>query len=111
MNAPVPTNAQEFAEHFRNSDLGRRNRADMDAFREHYINHPEFRTTYIESARAERAKRARRASPYTISVPMQVRAVMIRRVQIIKGNMAQMAVIAMSVDASIHYRLCANLTV
>jgi ATP-binding cassette subfamily G (WHITE) protein 2 (SNQ2) len=42
--------------------------------------------TYKRSARAERAKRTRKGSPYTISVPMQVRAVMDRRVKILRGD-------------------------
>ncbi len=42
---------------------------------------------YVQSARAERAKHTRPGSPYTISVPMQVRAVILRRVQIMKGDL------------------------
>lgn len=42
--------------------------------------------SYSRSARAERAKGARKESPYTISVPMQVRAVMVRRVKILRGD-------------------------
>ena len=43
--------------------------------------------SYKRSARAERAKGHRKESPYTVSIPMQVRAVMTRRVKILKGDM------------------------
>ena len=42
--------------------------------------------SYKRSARAERAKNTRKGSPYTITIPMQVRAVMTRRVQILRGD-------------------------
>lgn len=47
---------------------------------------------YIQSARAERAKHTRPGSAYTISVPMQVRAVMLRRVQIMRGDWTAQAI-------------------
>ena len=42
--------------------------------------------SYKRSAHAERSNNARKGSPYTISVPMQVRAVMTRRVKILRGD-------------------------
>lgn len=87
--APPPASAIEFAEHFKRSKIGQSNREEMEQYRAKFVNKPERALAYKESARAERAKRARRASPYTISIPMQARAVMMRRVQIIKGSTAQ----------------------
>lgn len=46
------------------------------------------RKSYIDSAHAERAKHARVKSPFTISLATQVREVIIRRVQILKGDWA-----------------------
>ncbi|KAL5527915.1 hypothetical protein ACEPAG_6716 [Sanghuangporus baumii] len=44
------------------------------------------RKSYIDSAHAEREKRARPESPYTISIASQIREVMVRRVQILQGD-------------------------
>ncbi|EJD01729.1 uncharacterized protein FOMMEDRAFT_126887 [Fomitiporia mediterranea MF3/22] len=44
------------------------------------------RMSYIHSARAERAKFSLPESPYTISIASQVREVIIRRVQILRGD-------------------------
>lgn len=93
LNRPIPSNATEFAQHFTNSTLGAQNRADTEAFRDHHRKHPELKADFIASAQSERANHARLGSAYTISVPMQVAAVMTRRVQIIKGNSAQLVVI------------------
>jgi ATP-binding cassette, subfamily G (WHITE), member 2, SNQ2 len=66
--------------------LGKLNREDMEAYRKEQVGHPEMVERYKESALAEHARNACRRSPYTMSVWMQVREVMKRRVGIIKGN-------------------------
>lgn len=93
VSPPAPGTALEFAEYFKRSEFGRANREDMDAYRAEFTDKPDRAHAYKQSARSERAKRARQASPYTISIPMQVRAVMTRRVQIIKGNMAEQIIL------------------
>ncbi|KAF8069062.1 pleiotropic drug resistance ABC transporter [Lyophyllum atratum] len=83
----VPRTADEMAEYFKNSPLGLANREDMDDYMSKFVGKPKRASQYIESAQAEHAKHVRPASPYMISIPMQARAVMLRRVQILRGNM------------------------
>ncbi|KAF4583486.1 hypothetical protein EYR38_002237 [Pleurotus pulmonarius] len=81
-----PRSAAEFAEHFKKSELGALNKEDMESYYSEFVGSPKLAQHYKESARQERAKTARKLSPYTISIPMQIRAVMARRVQILMGN-------------------------
>jgi ATP-binding cassette subfamily G (WHITE) protein 2 (SNQ2) len=82
----LPRTATDFATHFQRSPVGQANRDDMDSYRTEYVGQPKRASTYIESVRAEHSEHTRQKSPYTISIPMQVRAVMVRRVQILWGN-------------------------
>ncbi|KAG6829831.1 hypothetical protein H0H92_003374 [Tricholoma furcatifolium] len=82
----VPRTADEFAEYFKKSPLGVANRKEMDEYLSQF-NQSNHATTYMESAHAEHANHTRLGSPYMISIPMQVRAVMLRRAQILRGNM------------------------
>jgi ATP-binding cassette, subfamily G (WHITE), member 2, SNQ2 len=82
----LPKTAEEFAEYFRRSEIGELNREDMEKYRKEHVGHPEEVERYKESALAEQARNACRRSPYTMSVGMQVREVMRRRVGIISGN-------------------------
>ncbi|EMD36973.1 hypothetical protein CERSUDRAFT_114880 [Gelatoporia subvermispora B] len=84
----APRNAIEFAEHFQHSELAERNREDMAAYRSEFVDTPKRASMYVESAQAEHARYTRTGSPYIISIPMQVRALMLRRVQIIRGAKA-----------------------
>ena len=54
------------------------------------------RRAYIESAHFEHGKHARPESPYTISIVNQIREVMIRRVQILKGGWGTQAIATVS---------------
>ncbi|EJD01720.1 uncharacterized protein FOMMEDRAFT_111764 [Fomitiporia mediterranea MF3/22] len=54
------------------------------------------RRSYVQSAQAERAKHARPESPYTISIANQIREVMVRRVQILKGDWTASVITAVS---------------
>lgn len=60
----------------------------MDLYRADFVNKLERIQGYKASARAERATTQRKDSPYTISLFMQARAVSLRRVQILRGNMS-----------------------
>lgn len=84
----VPRTAAEFVEYFQKSDLSRTNREDMDDYRTEFVGKPERVSYYQASAKAERAKHTRSKSPFIVSVPMQARALMRRRVQIIRGGIA-----------------------
>ncbi|KAI9428628.1 pleiotropic drug resistance ABC transporter [Lactarius indigo] len=87
------------------------NRMDMDAYFKEFVGHPERALTYEQSAMAEHATTQRKESPYTISVPMQVRAVVLRRLQILRGHFATQLIILITyivqalVNGSIFFRL------
>ncbi|KAJ7455204.1 pleiotropic drug resistance ABC transporter [Mycena galericulata] len=81
-----PRSSAELAEHFLASPLMAKNREDIDAYNEECAPGQKDRVQqYKRSAQAEHAKGTRRSSPYTTSLFMQARAVMLRRVQIILG--------------------------
>ncbi|KAG6897004.1 hypothetical protein C0992_004715 [Termitomyces sp. T32_za158] len=83
----LPRTADEFAEYFKKSSFGIANRHEMDDYSLHFVGKPNHASAYMESAQAEHAKHTRPSSPYMISIPMQARAVMLRRIQILRGNM------------------------
>jgi ATP-binding cassette subfamily G (WHITE) protein 2 (SNQ2) len=83
----LPRTAAEFASYFQKSQLGRRNKEDLQSYQNEFVGIPERNEAFRESVLAEHAKTASRDGPYTISIPMQVRAVMTRRVQTLRGNM------------------------
>jgi ATP-binding cassette, subfamily G (WHITE), member 2, SNQ2 len=91
----LPKTAEEFEGYWKRSELARVNRADMDRYKERYMGRMDRRVAYKESAVAEHAKTARRTSAYVISLPMQVRAVMKRRVRIIRGDLGTQVLIIM----------------
>ncbi|KAG9127487.1 hypothetical protein FRC07_013165 [Ceratobasidium sp. 392] len=81
----VPRTAEEFAARWIESPEGWANHANA----EQYMQAPKDHLAhYKESARAERATTMNRDSAYTVSLMMQVRGIMLRRVQILRGNMA-----------------------
>ncbi|KAF9225036.1 hypothetical protein BS17DRAFT_731853 [Gyrodon lividus] len=84
----VPSTAAEFEQYYRNSAMMEANRKDMDSFREQYVGKEHLVSAFRESTKAERARHTHEKSPYTISIPMQIRAVMVRRVQIMTGSLA-----------------------
>jgi ATP-binding cassette, subfamily G (WHITE), member 2, SNQ2 len=83
----VPRTATEFVAHFQRSAIVQANRDEMDTYRSEFVGKPQRASLYFDSVKAEHAKHTRLQSPYTISIPMQIRAVMVRRVQILYGNM------------------------
>ncbi|KAF8624325.1 hypothetical protein AX17_007154 [Amanita inopinata Kibby_2008] len=86
VRGPLPQTAAEFEAYYRHSDTGKWNHDDLGAYKRDFVYHRERAEYYKESVVAEHARHARLASPYTISIPMQVRIVMLRRVQILKGS-------------------------
>ncbi|KAF8329222.1 pleiotropic drug resistance ABC transporter [Amanita rubescens] len=83
----VPRTAIEFAEYFRKSSFAAMNRSDMASYEALYVGNEKRALEYKESARAELAKFASKGSSYLLTIPQQVRAVMLRRAQIIRGEM------------------------
>ena len=97
----VPRTPDEFVEYYRKSDVWLINQEDMGSYLKEFVGKPQRALAYQESARAEHATTAKKKSAYVISIPMQTRAVMLRRLQILKGNAgAQIAnVIAFMIQA------------
>lgn len=91
----APRTPEEFASTFLASGAGIDNRADMDSYRTECVGKPERVLAYRESAYAEHATTSRKGSAYTISIPMQARAVMLRRLQILRGNITTELIILM----------------
>ncbi|ELU37955.1 ABC transporter [Rhizoctonia solani AG-1 IA] len=89
----VPRTAEEFATRWIESTEGRASREEaheyMRAPQDHLDKHHQ---NYKVSARAERADHMSRKSAYTVSIAMQVRAIILRRLQIIRGDMAAPAI-------------------
>ncbi|KAJ7261710.1 ABC-2 type transporter-domain-containing protein [Mycena haematopus] len=82
-----PRTSAELAERFLESPLMAQNLEDINNYKlECAPGSSERVEKYKRSAEAEHAKGTRRSSPYTESIPMQARAVMLRRVQIIMGS-------------------------
>ena len=91
----VPRTPAEFAAAFLASGAAIQNRADMDSYRNDFVGKPERVLAYQQSVTAEHATTTRKGSAYTISIPMQARAVMLRRLQIVRGNITTELVILM----------------
>jgi ATP-binding cassette, subfamily G (WHITE), member 2, SNQ2 len=91
----VPQTPAEFASAFLASGAAIENRTDMDSYRNEFVGKPERALAYRQSVTADHATTARKGSSYTISIPMQTRAVMLRRVQILRGNLATELTIVM----------------
>jgi len=72
------------------------NLEDIRSYKEANVNKPDRKIAYKESAKAEHAHHTRRTSPYTISIPMQVRIAMLRRIHIIRGNYTAQALSTMT---------------
>ncbi|KAH9022163.1 pleiotropic drug resistance ABC transporter [Lactarius pseudohatsudake] len=99
---PVPQTAAEFASAFLTSEATVANRMDMNAYLKEFVGHPERALAYKQSAMAEHATTQCKESPYTISIPMQARVVMLRRLQILRGHIAAEVIILIG---SVFFRL------
>jgi ATP-binding cassette, subfamily G (WHITE), member 2, SNQ2 len=84
--SPIPRMAAEFVAHFKASPFAALNREDMASYHNEFVGRPKRADGYKASVRAEHSKHVWRTSAYMISIPMQVRAVMVRQVQIMYGN-------------------------
>jgi ATP-binding cassette subfamily G (WHITE) protein 2 (SNQ2) len=97
----VPRTPDEFVDYYHKSDVWGINQGDMGAYLKEFVGKPQRASFYRDSAREEHATTAKKKSAYVISIPMQTRAVMLRRLQILKGNAgAQIAnVVAFMIQA------------
>ena len=77
--ARVPRSASEMATYFR---------AAIAVYRAEHVGATEKARASKESAEHEHARHTDKGSPYTISIFMQTREVMLRRIQILKGDMS-----------------------
>jgi len=82
----VPRTPDEFAEHYHKSNVWQVNQEDMKAHLREFVGKPNHASAYLESAQAEHAATSSKKSTYVISIPMQTKAVMVRRLQILKGS-------------------------
>lgn len=83
----APRTADEFAAYFRESEAAQINKEDMDSYHHEFVEPRDRTSAFIASAKQEHATTTRKKSAYVISVPMQVRAVISRRISILKGDM------------------------
>ena len=82
----VPHTADDMTSYFKGSGLGELNRTSIDSYHKLYVNNPGLKIAYEASVTSEHARHAPNSQSYTLSIPMQVRAVMRRRWQILKGD-------------------------
>jgi hypothetical protein len=88
----IPRTADEMAAYFMTSTYAQLNRSSMDSYYNLYVNKVALKMAYDASATGEHARHALHTQSYTLSIPMQVRAVMRRRWRILKGDWATQAV-------------------
>ncbi|TCD65301.1 hypothetical protein EIP91_002826 [Steccherinum ochraceum] len=82
----APRNAIEFAQHFQKSYLAELNQQDMRVYQSESVGNSNMKAEYRMSAHQVHASHTSHESPFITSIPMQVRALMTRRVQILKGG-------------------------
>jgi len=112
---PIPQTPLEFEEYYEHSEIKKINQADIASYKANFVGKEDLASAYKVSAKAEQARHTRRQvsfpvidrfsmlticlqSPYTISMPMQVRNVMLRRIQIMRGNYTAQALSTTLVD-------------
>ncbi|KAG6380437.1 hypothetical protein JVT61DRAFT_8576 [Boletus reticuloceps] len=88
----VPSTSEEFERYYRQSSIMQDNLEGMASFREEYVGKEDLISAYRASVKAERARHMQKKSPYTISIPMQIRSVMGRRIQIQAGAVSLLVI-------------------
>lgn len=84
----VPRTAAEFADYFCNSEFARANHEDTEAYRQDFVGKRDRESRYEQSFQREHARRSIKKSPFIASIGLQMRVLMRRRVQIIRGDSA-----------------------
>ncbi|KAG8929230.1 hypothetical protein FRC02_005825 [Tulasnella sp. 418] len=82
----APRTTDELVKAFQASDLGQANRQAVTDYAEQIAQDHQRKPLYIQSAATEKAKRVSPKSSYVISIPMQIRLIMRRRFQVLKGD-------------------------
>ena len=82
----VPRTSQEFADYFLRSEIATWNREDMEFYRVNYVGKEDRLSQYRQSYVSDHASWTDSKSPFLISIPMQIKALMLRRLQILKGD-------------------------
>ncbi|KAG2129983.1 hypothetical protein BD769DRAFT_1355823, partial [Suillus cothurnatus] len=88
----IPRTAEEMVAYFLAFPLGQANRQSIDNYRNLYVSKPERKEAYSLSVGMEHARHAPKSNSYTISIPMQVRAIIVRRVQITMDDITSQVV-------------------
>ena len=83
----LPRDAPEFAAYYLKSEVGVANKSEMAKFRSTRVDNLDVIKSYEDSAWSEYANHTSRGSPYMVSLPMQAKAVILRRLQILRGDM------------------------
>ncbi|TDL15090.1 pleiotropic drug resistance ABC transporter [Rickenella mellea] len=83
----IPKTPDEMAQYFNASQYGVMNRKDIESYKAEHVGNDEKARAYKASARQERARNTSKKSPYTVSLFMQAKAVIARRVQITRGDL------------------------
>ncbi|KIP01968.1 hypothetical protein PHLGIDRAFT_130987 [Phlebiopsis gigantea 11061_1 CR5-6] len=86
--ARAPRTAAEMVEYYDRSQISQDNREDIRSYKSEFVANEHRLSLYKDSHKAEHAKTAHPKSPYIISIPMQARALITRRVQILRGGVA-----------------------
>ncbi|KAL0563795.1 ATP-binding cassette transporter snq2, partial [Marasmius crinis-equi] len=82
----IPKTADDFAYHFRNSKRHTLNKADVLAYKKRYVGQEEIKAAYRVAVDREHDEFARVGSPYLVSGWKQAKAVVVRRIQMLKGD-------------------------
>ncbi|KAF5334859.1 hypothetical protein D9758_014292 [Tetrapyrgos nigripes] len=85
---PAPRTAAEFAAYFQNSRFAELNRNEIEAYKKEFVNSEpsKIRGVYQQSAQIEHVRMSRKESPYLVSLSLQAKEVMMRRLQMARGN-------------------------
>ena len=86
--ARAPRTAAEFVAYYDRSPVAQANREDIRAYKSEFVGNQHRLSLYKDSHKAEHAKTAHPKSAYITSIPMQARALITRRVQILRGGIA-----------------------
>jgi ATP-binding cassette subfamily G (WHITE) protein 2 (SNQ2) len=87
----APRTADDFSWKFLESYISTINQQDMDSYRKDFVGRGDLAKDYSRQVKQEHAKTARKGSPYIVSIPMQTRAVILRRFQILRGSLTPQA--------------------
>ncbi|THU82570.1 hypothetical protein K435DRAFT_446226 [Dendrothele bispora CBS 962.96] len=83
---PAPKTSTEFADYFNRSRYALLNRQDINQYKDEMIGNQKAKDAYQRSARGEHVSMSRKKSAYIVSLGLQAREVVRRRLQMLRGN-------------------------